>query len=103
MKRRSIRAVARRSRTVEPPPESDAEIAVLERPAEMADRRIVGIRVELDSTIAAWPAQSRLDVVLRGRIVSAAPVNSFSIRDPAGQELVVIQFGHRDEPDEVKL
>ena len=61
------------------------------------------IRVELNAAIGGWAAHSRLDVVLRGQITSAAPANSFSIRDPAGLELVAVQFGQGDEQEAVTL
>ena len=61
------------------------------------------IRVELDTAIAGWPARSRFDVVLRGQIVSTAPADSFSISDPAGLELVSVEFGQGDDPEAVPL
>jgi ADP-heptose:LPS heptosyltransferase/GT2 family glycosyltransferase len=61
------------------------------------------IRVELSAAVDGWPTHSRFDVVLRGQITSAAPVDSFTINDPAGLELVAVQFGHGDDQVTVLL
>jgi ADP-heptose:LPS heptosyltransferase/GT2 family glycosyltransferase len=61
------------------------------------------IRVDLNGEIEGWPAQSRFDVVLRGQIVGLAPADTFSIHDPAGLELVAIQFGQADAQQAVVL
>jgi ADP-heptose:LPS heptosyltransferase/GT2 family glycosyltransferase len=73
----------------------------LSEPAQATTRGPV--RVELMAAIGGWPAQSRFDVVLRGQITSATPVDSFSIRDPLGLELAGVQFGHGDEQGIVTL
>lgn len=59
------------------------------------------IKVELSTGVDGWPAHNRFDVVLRGQITSNAPLNSFSIRNPAGQELAGIQFGQAEEQEVV--
>jgi ADP-heptose:LPS heptosyltransferase/GT2 family glycosyltransferase len=59
------------------------------------------IRVEFNAAVDGWNAHSRFDVVLRGQIVSTAPVDSFSIHSPAGIELAAVQFGHGDEQEVV--
>ena len=59
--------------------------------------------MELNAAVDGWRANSRFDVVLRGQITSSALADSFSIRDPAGLELVSVQFGHGDEQEAVTL
>jgi ADP-heptose:LPS heptosyltransferase/GT2 family glycosyltransferase len=66
-------------------------------------RRDPAIQVEVNAAVEGWQTSSRFDVVLRGQILSTAPVDTFSIQNPAGLELVAVQFGHGDEPDPVPL
>ncbi len=75
-----------------------------ESPAEpLADPGLVSvlsgaqIRVEFNAAIDGWPTQSRFDVLLRGRIISAAPVDTFTVRDPSGREIAAVQFGQADD------
>ncbi len=119
MTRRPKRQVATRSRAVDPKPASEEppspslagdEVASppladdeLESPplegGELPPDPHVAVLVELNSSIDGWPAGSRFDVVLRGRITGTSPVGSLSIRDPTGLEIAAVQFGHGDEQE----
>src|ERR1700677_922124 len=57
------------------------------------------IRAELDPAIDGWPTHRGFDVLLRGQIISTAPVDSFSIREASGLEVAAVQFGHGDEQE----
>src|ERR1700722_8423311 len=86
--------------TTEPPPHPD-QTSPDQSPTGTVKQTLSplpagGISVELNDSIDGWPIQSRFDVVLRGRIISAAPVDSLMIHDAAGLELVAVQFGHGD-------
>ena len=61
------------------------------------------IRVELDTAIDGWPTHRGFDVLLRGQIISTAPVDSFSIREASGLEVAMVQFGHGDEQEAVTM
>ncbi len=111
MTRRPAGKIAARSRPVKGSPKA-ARGKVREKPstavpvaadaAEPAGNR-PAIRVEIASAVEGWPVRSRFDVVLRGQITSASPVDSFTIRDSAGLSLATVEFGHGDEQPTVTL
>ena len=105
MKRRVAKREVRGGRREATPrtPVEDCEIAVLDGPMPEAARQFVGTRVELDAAIGGWSAHGRLDVVLRGQIISTAPAESLAIIEPGGRELLTIAFGQRDHPEPVAL
>ncbi len=82
------------------PPDTSVPAAGTTRSVTIEPGAIV---VELNATLDGWPARSRFDVVVRGQITAAAPIDTFSVHDPAGNELALIQFGHGDEQDTVLL
>jgi hypothetical protein len=61
------------------------------------------IQVELTSEIEGWNNQGRFDVVLRGRIISTAPAESFSIRNAEGVDLIALEFGQGEAAEPVTL
>jgi ADP-heptose:LPS heptosyltransferase/GT2 family glycosyltransferase len=97
MTRRPSRKAAGRSRPNNAAGQSPTEA----EPTPPARQNRPAIQVELNETIDGWPTRSRFDVVLRGQITSTAPADSFSIRDPAGQELAGVQFGLGDAQNTV--
>ena len=100
MTRRPKSQLATRSRAGKVPSKS-AGRPPLSAPAAVNDRGT--IQVEFNATLEGWPTNGRFDVVLRGQITSTAPLDSFSIHDPAGLELVAFQYGQGDEQETVML
>src|SRR3954451_25385845 len=89
---RPVTGAPRAEREPASAPRSTQEAAPDATPSPVLD--VAPIRVEVHSALDGWPAQSRFDVLLRGRIISAAPADTFTIRDPSGQEMAAVQFGH---------
>jgi ADP-heptose:LPS heptosyltransferase/GT2 family glycosyltransferase len=102
MTRRPSRKVSAQSREGQIPLETVSEAVRPLAPPEPENLASM-IRVELNDVIDGWPTNARFDVVLRGQITSTSPVDTLSIRDPAGIELTTIQFGQGDVQEAVTL
>src|SRR5258708_4587025 len=102
MTRRPSRKVPAGSREGQIPSETVGEVVPPLAPSEPENLASM-IRVELNDVIDGWPTNARFDVVLRGQITSTSPVDTLSIRDPAGIELTTIQFGQGDAQETVTL
>jgi ADP-heptose:LPS heptosyltransferase/GT2 family glycosyltransferase len=101
---------APKSRTKSPQPEEvsespqpDATPPAAIEPAAPAAESGIAIRVDIESELTGWRTGSRFDVVLRGQIISGSPAASFVIRDPAGNDLASVEFGHGSDTEAVAL
>ena len=100
-------------RVVRPSPRPTREPVPQERPTSATTSELAPaqgttanratIRVEIDSEIDCWSTYSRFDVLLRGLITASSPIDLFAIRDKAGREIALVQFGQEAEREAVTL